>query len=115
MQMLSEKHTRGDFASWIFQEGFLAHCSHQTLSFSHLNKISPMGDAAISSFHPSLNPKLPEAMRQLISQERDQLRSNISPQMWWDAVALCNRLVLVWSHMPPAATKVPSSSWGPEP
>lgn len=27
----------------------------------------------------------------------------------------CNQLVLVWSQMPPAATKVPSSSWEPEP
>lgn len=93
MQMadaFQQTHMCGAFASWIFQEGFLAHCSHQTLSFSHqtlsfshLNKISPLGDAAISSFHPSLNLKLPEAVRQLISLEQDQLGTNISPQMRW--------------------------------
>lgn len=53
-----QTHTCMDFASWILQEGFLARCSHQTVSFSHLNKISPLGDTAISSFHPSLNSQV---------------------------------------------------------
>jgi len=60
-------------------------------------------------------PKLPEAVRQLISQKQHQLRSSISSQILRHAVARCSQLVLVWSRMPPAATKVPSSSWEPEP
>jgi len=61
MQMadaFQQTHTRVDFASWILQEGFLTHYCHQTVSFSHLSKISPLGDAAVSSFPPSLNSQV---------------------------------------------------------
>lgn len=47
-----------DFASWILQEGFLAHCSHQKVSISHHNKISLLGAAAVSSFHQSSNSQV---------------------------------------------------------
>lgn len=59
MQMaddFQQTHTCVDFAGWILEEGLLAHCSHQIASFSHL--ISSLGDAAISSFHPSLNSQV---------------------------------------------------------
>lgn len=101
-----------DFASWNLQEGLLAHCSNQTVSFSNLNKISPLGDAASI---PLWIPKAAEAVRHIVSRKQDQLRRGISHQVLGRAVAPCSRLVLVWRQMPPAATKMLSSSWELEP
>lgn len=99
----TQMHTCVDFASWILQEGFLVHRSHQTgsliLTRSHLWE-TQLFPASITLWIP----KSTEAVRQLISQKQVQLGSTVLHQGL--TVAPCSWLMLVWSRMPPAATQV---------
>lgn len=105
------------FLTRLYQEAFLDYCSRQvvfvflTFTRSHLweSQLFPV------SFSPWI-PKLPEAMRQLLSQNPDPSesgsRSRHCSVLW---CSWCSWLVLIWSWMFLAAAKVPSFSWGPEP
>lgn len=74
------------FTSWSLQAGFLAHCSHQTVSFSHLNKLSPLGHAAISSFHPSSNSEVTRSCETAhFTQTRPAREQDLTP----DSVVRC--------------------------
>lgn len=116
MQMFSSRHIQVCILlTRLYQGGFLAHCSHQivfaflTFTRSHLWE-SQLFPVSI----PLWIPELPEAETAPFMKSRP-LRIRISWQTPWCAVAQCSWLVLIWSWLLPAATKVPSFSWGPEP
>lgn len=112
MQVLSNRDIHVSiFLTRLYQEGFLAYCSHQvvfvflTFTRSHLweSQLFPV------SFSPWIS-KLSEAMRQLLSQNPDPSESgSCSRHRGVLCCAWCSWLVLIWSWM------VPSFSWGPEP
>lgn len=89
--------------------------SPSSVCLSHFNKISPLGVAAVSSFHPSLNSQVTRGYETAPFTKTRALRIRIPQQMLWCAVTQCSWPLLVWRRMLPAATKVPSFSWEPEP
>lgn len=117
-QMLSNRHIRG----WILLAGFyrkvswLAALTKQslflTLTRSHLWEMQ-LFPASI----PLWIPKLPEAVRQLVSQKRDKHRSSISHQILWRAVARCSGLCWFGAEclQQPPGCPAPLGSWSPEP